>query len=147
MTNIAARPWEWLWMRTSLYNLFLKSLLFEYGSFQMSYNTIKDKWNVHESHNMLVQEETILKNQGSYSVHYVSHQGNQGAGKKFVKKYDKGKGPLKINEDPVQFQKKASKGNNCHFCGKSGYFQDCPKCKAWFENKGELMLMYVLNQT
>ena len=40
---------------------------------------MKDKWNVHELHSMLVQEEMRLKNQGSYSVHYVSHQGNQGA--------------------------------------------------------------------
>ena len=57
----------------------LNSLSSEYGLFQMSYNTMKDKWNVHELHNMLVQEETRLKNQGSHSVHYVSHQGNQGA--------------------------------------------------------------------
>jgi len=49
----------------------------------MSYNTMKDKWNVHELHNMLVQEEIWLKNQGSLSVHYVSHQGNQGAENKF----------------------------------------------------------------
>ena len=100
---------------------------------------MKDKWNVHELHNMLVQEETRLKNQGSHSIHYVSHRGNQGAGKKFVKKHDKGKGPLKIKDGPVQIQKKASKNNNCHFCGKSGHFQkDCPKRKSWFEKKGEL---------
>ncbi|KAH1203657.1 hypothetical protein GmHk_17G049837 [Glycine max] len=53
---------------------------------------MKDKWNVHELHSMLVQEEMRLKNQGSHSVHYVSHQGNQGAGKKFMKKHDKGRG-------------------------------------------------------
>ena len=45
----------------------------------MNYNTMKDKWNMHELHNMLVQEETRLENQGSHSVHYVSHQGNQRA--------------------------------------------------------------------
>ena len=95
----------------------------------MNYNTIKDKWNVHELHSMLVQKETRLKSQGSHSIHYVSHQGNQGAGKKFVKKH--GKGPLKVNEASVQVQKKASKGNNCHFYGKSGHFQkDCPKRKV-----------------
>ena len=58
---------------------------------------MKNKWNMHELHSMLVQEEARLKNQGSHSVHYVSHQGNQGAGKKFMKKHDKGKGSLKIN--------------------------------------------------
>ena len=57
----------------------------------MSYNTIKDKLNVHELHNMLVQEEMRLKNQR-----------NQGAGNKFVKKHNKSKRPLKINDDLVQ---------------------------------------------
>ena len=57
---------------------------------------------MHELHIMLVFEETGLKNQGSHSVHYVSHQGNQGAGKKFMKKHDKGKGSLKINDDSLQ---------------------------------------------
>jgi len=69
---------------------------------------------------MLVQEETRLKNQGSHSVHFVSHQGNQEVGKKFVKKHGKGKGPLKINDYSLQIHKKASKSNNCHVYGKSG---------------------------
>ena len=56
---------------------------------------------------MLVHEETRLKNQGSHSVHCVSHQRNQGAGKKFVKKHDKGKGLLKINDNPMQIQENA----------------------------------------
>ena len=43
---------------------------------------------MHELHSMLVQEEMRLKNQGSHLVHYVSHQGNQGARKKFVKKHE-----------------------------------------------------------
>ena len=95
---------------------------------------MKNKWNMHELHGMLVQKETRLKNQDSHSDQYVSHQGNQGAGKKFVKKHGKGQGPIEINDGSVQIQKKASKGNNCHFCGKSGHFhKDCPKCKSWFE--------------
>ena len=37
---------------------------------------------MHGLHSMLVQKKKIrLKNQGSHSVHYVSHQGNQGAWK------------------------------------------------------------------
>jgi len=51
---------------------------------------------------MLIQEEMRLKNQGSHSVHYVSHQENQGAEKKFMKKHDKGKWSLKINDDSLQ---------------------------------------------
>ena len=100
---------------------------------------MKDKWNMHELHNMLVQEEMRLKNQGSHSVHYVSHQGNQGAGKKFIKKHDKGKGSLKINDDSLQIQKKVLMGNNYQFCGKYRHSQkDFLKLKSWFEKKGEL---------
>ena len=65
---------------------------------------------MHEFHNMLVQEETRLKNQGSHPVHYVSYQGNQGAKKKFMKKHDKGKWSLKNNDDSLQIQKKGIKG-------------------------------------
>jgi len=45
----------------------------EYGPFQMNYNTMKDKWNVHELHNMLVQEEIRLKHHGNHSIHYVNN--------------------------------------------------------------------------
>jgi len=60
----------------------------KYGPFQLNYNTIKDKWNMHELHIMLVQEETRLKNHGNHSIHCVN---NQGAGKKVFKKHGKGK--------------------------------------------------------
>ena len=56
-----------------------------------------------------------------------------------MKKHDKGKRTLKINDDSLQIQKKISKGNNCHFCGKSRHFQkDFLKRKSLFEKKGEL---------
>lgn len=88
MTNIAAKL-KSLGMAVDDNFLvqFLRSLPTEYDSFQMSYNTMKDKWNVHELHSMLVQEEMRLKNIGSHPVHYVSHQGNKGTGMKFVKKH------------------------------------------------------------
>jgi len=35
----------------------------QHRPFQIDYNTIKDKWNVNELTNMLVQEEIRLKNQ------------------------------------------------------------------------------------
>ncbi|XP_027338311.1 uncharacterized protein LOC113852273 [Abrus precatorius] len=140
MTNIAARL-KSLGMivdESFLAHFILNSLPTEYGPFQVNYNAMKDKWNVHELHNMLVQEEIRLKNQGSHSVHYVSHKGHQGAGKKVVKKHDKGKGPLKINEASAQIQKNNDK-DKCRFCGKSGHFQkNCLKRKAWFEKKGKL---------
>ena len=58
MTNIAVRL-KTLGMTVNenfLVQFILNSLLYKYGLFQMSYNIMKDKWNVHELHNMLVQE-------------------------------------------------------------------------------------------
>ncbi|XP_068474850.1 uncharacterized protein [Phaseolus vulgaris] len=97
MTNIATRL-KSLGMvvdENFLVQFILNSLPSQYSLFQMNYNTMKDKWNMHELHSMLVQEETRLKNHGNHSIHYVN---NQGAGKKVFKKHGKGKGPLKINE-------------------------------------------------
>ncbi|KAL5825894.1 hypothetical protein ACOSQ3_021957 [Xanthoceras sorbifolium] len=51
-----------------LVQFIINSLPSEYSPFQMKYNTMKDKWNVNELHNMLVQEETRLKNQGTHSI-------------------------------------------------------------------------------
>jgi len=87
---------------------------------------------MHELRNMLVQEETKLKNQGNHSIHYVN---NQGARKKVHKKHEKGKGLSKINESSTKTYKK---NDTCHLCGKSGHFyKGCPKRKVWFEKKGE----------
>ncbi len=97
MTNIAARL-KSLGMNVDenfLVQFIINSLPSEYGPFQMNYNTMKDKWNVNELHNMLIQEETRLKNQGTHSIHLVT---NQGAGKKARKKHGKGKQGQKEGE-------------------------------------------------
>nr|KYP31970.1 hypothetical protein KK1_047457 [Cajanus cajan]KYP31971.1 hypothetical protein KK1_047458 [Cajanus cajan] len=56
MTNIAARlkSFGMAMNENFLVQFILNSLLTEYDPFQMSYNTMKDKWNVHELHSMLV---------------------------------------------------------------------------------------------
>jgi len=117
MTNIAIRL-KSLGMTDEgfLVQFILNSLPSEYGLFQMNYNTMKDKWNVHELRSMLVQDETRLKNHGNHSVHYVN---NQGAGKKAYKKHGKSKGPLKTTKFSTKIQKKNDK---CHFCKKQGHF-------------------------
>ena len=74
MTNIAARL-KFLGMEVEqnfLVQFIITSLPSEYGPFQMNYNIMKDKWNVHELHGMLVQEEVRLKNQGTHSINFVS---------------------------------------------------------------------------
>ena len=49
----------------------INSLPSQHASFQMGYNTIKDKWNVHELHSMLIQEEIMLKKQGIHSINLM----------------------------------------------------------------------------
>jgi len=54
MTNIATRL-KTLGMTMNdnfLVQFILNSIPSKYGSFRMSYNTMKDKWNMHELHNM-----------------------------------------------------------------------------------------------
>ena len=51
----------------------------------MNYNTMIDKWYVHELHGILVQEEVRLKNQGIHSINFVSHWGVGKKGKKHAK--------------------------------------------------------------
>ena len=68
MSNLAAKL-KALGMHVDesfLVQFILHSLPLQYGSFQIHYNTIKDKWNVNELDNMLVQEETRLKQQGHH---------------------------------------------------------------------------------
>ena len=55
-----------------LIQFILNSFPLQYGSFQIHYNTIKDKWNVNELASMPVQEETRLKQQGHHSIHLIS---------------------------------------------------------------------------
>nr|XP_009757515.1 PREDICTED: uncharacterized protein LOC104210334 [Nicotiana sylvestris] len=136
MTNIAVRL-KTLGMEVDdnfIVQFIINSLLSEYGPFQMNYNTMKDKWNVHELHGILVQEETRLKNQGTHSINLVGHQG---VGKK-GKKHEKVKQMQhNVNESSSQVRKKEHKNDKCRFYRKPGHFQKyCLKCKAWFEKKG-----------
>ncbi|CAI8585868.1 unnamed protein product [Vicia faba] len=47
----------------------VNSLPFEYGAFQINYNTMKDKWGVNELIRKLIQEENRIKN---FKIHYVN---------------------------------------------------------------------------
>lgn len=63
MTNIASKL-KSLGMNVDvnfLVPFIINCLPHRYDPFQMNYNTMKDKWNVHELQSMLVQEETRLK--------------------------------------------------------------------------------------
>ncbi|XP_028106820.1 uncharacterized protein LOC114305879 [Camellia sinensis] len=80
MTNLAAQLKN-LGMHVDDYFLVqfvLNSLPLQYGPFQISYNTMKDKWNVNELASMLMQEEARLKQLGQHSIHLI----NQGAEKR-----------------------------------------------------------------
>ncbi|KAL6328290.1 hypothetical protein AAG906_034433 [Vitis piasezkii] len=100
-----------------LVQFIINSLPSQYAPFQMGYNTIKDKWNVHELHNMLIQEEASLKKQGDHSINLM--------------------GLHKFNVSSTQVHKKEHKNDKCHFYKKPGHYQkDCLKGNAWFKKKG-----------
>ncbi|KAL5698317.1 hypothetical protein ACHQM5_029371 [Ranunculus cassubicifolius] len=136
MSNLAAKL-KTLGMNVDesfLVQFILNSLPSQYGPFQIHYNTIKDKWDITELANMLVQEEGRLKQQGTQ----VAHLTTQGAGKKFGKMSGKGtkRAPPKLNDNDQPAQKKG-RNDKCHFCKKPGHFQkDCIKRRKWFEKKG-----------
>ncbi|KAA0038075.1 Retrovirus-related Pol polyprotein from transposon TNT 1-94 [Cucumis melo var. makuwa] len=137
MTNLAARL-KTMGMEVDenfLVTFILNSLPLEYGPFHMNYNTLKDKWNVHELQSMLIQEEARLKKP---IIHSANLMGYKGAGKKPRKKNDKGNhGQLKVKQSSAPIHKKGQIKDKCRFCNKLGHCQkDCLKRKAWFENKG-----------
>ncbi|KAH0746124.1 hypothetical protein KY285_007781 [Solanum tuberosum] len=73
MINVAARlkSLEIEVEQNLLVQFIINSLPSENGTFQMNYNTMKDKWrNVLELHGKFVQEEVRLKNQGTHSINF-----------------------------------------------------------------------------
>ncbi|KAA0035714.1 Retrovirus-related Pol polyprotein from transposon TNT 1-94 [Cucumis melo var. makuwa] len=138
MTNLAARL-KTMGMEVNenfLVTFILNSLPSEYSPFHMNYNTLKDKWNVHELQSMLIQEEARLKKP---IIHSANLMGHKGAGKKPGKKNGKGNhGQLKVKQSSSPIYKKGQIKDKCRFCNKPGHYQkDCLKRKAWFENKGK----------
>jgi hypothetical protein len=151
--------------------LFLVQFIFnslppQYESFQILYNTIKDKWNINELTSILIQEEARLKQQGHHSVHLIS----EGAKRIEVPEVNEPCQVTKVHEkrqnnviDPPEANGPETRQNNvieppkvngplqvtevhekrqnnvqCYFCKKLGHIQkNCYKRRAWFERKGK----------
>jgi hypothetical protein len=67
-------------------HLVFKSLPQEFSTFEVNYNTIPDKWDIHKLIAMCVQEEDRLKAQNGGSVNYVNHSKKQVQKKNFPSK-------------------------------------------------------------
>ena len=84
---------------------------------------------------MLVQEKVRLKNQGTHSINFVSHQGVGNKGNKYANGKQR---HHNVNESSSQVYKKENKNDKCHFCEKSGHFKnDFHKFKASLKKKVE----------
>ncbi|KAL3846301.1 hypothetical protein ACJIZ3_003704 [Penstemon smallii] len=99
-----------------LVSYILASLPSEYWAFQISYNTSRENWSLEELSRMLIQEETRLKQQGTYSVNMVTQRNvkHKKGAKKGNKLMSKGKDPMKAILAP----KKDLGKDKCHFCNK-----------------------------
>ncbi|XP_052107486.1 uncharacterized protein LOC127740513 [Arachis duranensis] len=78
MTNIAAKlkSLDMTVDDSFMMQFILNSLPSDYEAFQINYNVMKEKWDVNELIEKLIQEENRLKNCGCHTVNLV-----QGAGK------------------------------------------------------------------
>ena len=104
--------------------LVLNSLPSQFSTFQVNYNTQKDKWTLNELISQCVQEEERLSKQGkAHSVHLVtSGQGRNGK-KKRKQGSDKQHSGSSVNQHQPEDQssRKRAKKNNCFFCKKPGH--------------------------
>jgi hypothetical protein len=141
-------------------HLVFKSLPQEFSAFEVNYNTILDKWDIHKLIAMCVQEEDRLKDQNGGSVNYVNHSKKQVQKKNFPNKNytpknqwesgpsnapnkPHGKGPAQDDQShkpPVQ-QEVAP--NQCLWCKKTGHWKkECPKWMKHMWSKGENIITF-----
>ena len=73
MTNITATLKKLgMTVDDSFLNQFILNLLpFEYETFQIYYNTIKDKWNVNKPIGKFIQEENRIKNMRNHTINFA----------------------------------------------------------------------------
>ncbi|GMP84215.1 hypothetical protein CsSME_00037831 [Camellia sinensis var. sinensis] len=113
--------------KSFLVNFILNSLHVEYGAFQISYSTQKEKWSINELLTMCVQEEERLKRGKVESAHLATHKGGQ---------WKKGKGDQKWKKLGKVPLKNHGHKDACFFCKKKGHMKkDCPKYKKWLEKE------------
>jgi len=97
-----------------LVHYILKTLLYEYIPFKISYNTYKDKWSINELMTMCVQEEERLV----MELGETAMLAMRGKGK-------------------VPSQAAIKKNSKCFFCKKKGHMKkECTKFQKWLADKG-----------
>ena len=115
----------------------------QYSTFQVNFNTIKDKWMLDELISQCVQEEERLAKQGIvHNVNFVTPgQGRKWKNKKRKQNSEKGSSDSTGGNQP-QSKGKAKKkrrgpDDGCFFCSKPGHQKkDCEGFKAWLVKKG-----------
>jgi molybdopterin converting factor small subunit len=118
MSNVAARlkPLDLAIKDGFLIYLIFNSLLKEFKTFKVNYNSMNDKWTLKKFIAMCVQEEERIKrnNSGVDSVNMANHHQKR---KNFApKKEDKGKDVSTSSDHPMD-------KDQCKWCMKRGHYQ------------------------
>ncbi|CAN6356056.1 unnamed protein product [Urochloa humidicola] len=134
-----------------LVHTIFRSLPPTFSSFEISYNSLEEKWDLQKLIGRCVQDEDRMIAQGGGQINYVHHHQKKKPFPKHFKAKNqwesgpsnapnqkKGKAPLQLLERPnkPQGKKKIAK-DTCLHCGKKGHWQN--KCSDWLEmmwNKG-----------
>jgi hypothetical protein len=143
MSNVAARlkPLDLGIKDDFLIYLIFNSLLKEFETFEVNYNSINDKWTLKKFIAMCVQEEERIKrNNGGDSVNMAKHHQKR---KNFPsrpfapKKEDKGKAVSTSSDQPVD-------KDQCKWCKKrSRYQKNCIEFLKHLNKQGEDHVTFV----
>jgi hypothetical protein len=136
---------------------FLVHLPPEFSTFEVNYNSLTEKWDLHKLVNMCVQEEERLKQQNGGSVNFLQNTnkkrtfGSKGCKAKNQNESGPSHAPSKSQgKAPAQqFQHQRDKKptvapNQCLWCKETGHWQkDCPKWMKHILKKGEDIITFV----
>jgi hypothetical protein len=144
LSNLAARlkSMEMEISEGFLVQFIINSLLKDYETFAVNYNSMDEKWDLQKLIAMCAQEEERLRSQRIDYINQVKHSNNH---KPNYNNYYKEKGKAVVKFKPSTSPQKAPAkkdqrpvdNDTCLHCRKKGHWmKDCPDFLRWLNKKG-----------